>query len=78
MPDAVIEAAKELGDCRRKWMKLGTKQIELSERLIEVMRENKVKRYVDDDEGYEYLLVNGDPKIKMKRIKDEATGEKAE
>lgn len=74
VPEEVADAAKALGDCRRKWMKLGEKQIELSAAMIEKMREHKVKRYVDHDEGFEYTRVPGDEKIKMKRVKEEEEG----
>lgn len=71
VPEEVADAAKALGDCRRKWMKLGDKHVELRDDLLAKMKEHKVKRYVDHEEGFEYEMVKGDDKIRMKKLKDE-------
>lgn len=68
----IIDAAKDYEKLRNKRMKILTEEVDANDRLVELMKEHKLKTY-DGPDGMRIELAkpSGKVKAKVKRVSDE-------
>lgn len=76
-PD-ITAAAEEYVKIRDKRMKLTQQEVDRREVLRDVMAKHKLEVYEDVDVGLRVEIVNGDSKVKVKRLADDPAGEGSE